>query len=107
MRGPGVLALIAIIALVSAPAADARRPRHHRAATRTKRCRNDKQCPLHGTCNGGGQCCNTFGGEIVCGATCCDTVAGESCCGAACTDLKTDIGNCGGCGVVCDGGTTC
>ena len=72
MVGRRVLApitmLIAILALLGAPEAEARKHRHHRAASRTRRCHSDKQC-RGSVCNDAGRCC-AFG-DFACGANCC------------------------------------
>lgn len=95
-------ALLAMLALAGPLAVEARQHRHQRAASRTKRCRNDKQCGS-GTCNGAGQCCAA--GTTACGTGCC--VDGDTCCGTTCTVTSIDSNNCGGCGIVCSGDQRC
>src|SRR2546426_8285159 len=109
MVGRRVLApitmLIAILALLGAPEAEARKHRHHQAASRTRRCHSDKQC-RGSVCNDAGRCC-AFG-DFACGANCCDPAVTSACCGdRACVDLYSDNNNCGSCGIACSGGKAC
>src|SRR5262245_64478059 len=98
--------LIAVFALLGAPAVEARTRHDRRAARRGWRCHSDKQCKF-GTCNDAGQCCTALAGEVACGAGCCNTLLGNSCCNDACADTQSDPDNCGGCGVVCEIEQTC
>ena len=94
--------LITILALLGAPAAEARKHPHGRAG-RTRRCHADKQCH-GGTCNDAGQCCAAP--AEACGTGCCDPAVGE-CCNGACVATWTDNNSCGGCDSHCIGGTEC
>src|SRR5262245_66369029 len=91
----GVIAmLLATLAVPDAP-----------AVARWK-CRSDKQCK-GGECNASGRCCDTFAGDVACGATCCNTLLGGACCNNACRDILNDGLNCGGCDNHCPDTTIC
>lgn len=67
------------------------------------RCLVDDDCPLGRICKAN-QCVAGCTEQHGCdnGLTCCD-IQGQK----ACTDTRTDFQNCGGCGVVCQGGWNC
>jgi hypothetical protein len=62
-------------------------------------------CPSGQTCNNG-QCVAICPPLPACNATC-PCPSGDTCCNGTCTNTQTDNNNCGSCGNICFGCTTC
>lgn len=83
------------------------------------------ECEAPTTCDGRGRCvgCQAAGDcaaipcrDVSCAAGVCQYAAignssacggGRVCCGGECTSIRTDPGNCGGCGLLCQSGRAC
>ena len=109
-----VFRLIAILitmgALLGASVAEAGNPLPPRPPRppRSRRCHPGTVC-RHGTgfCNDAGRCCDTMDGDVACGSNCCEFGTQACCGGNTCVDVLQDNNNCGGCGIVCSGGSSC